>query len=112
MKGTAEDDGGVANGALLVRICDAMAADRPAAMSEIKAEAISAMGIDAFVDAIAVSALFHLMNRVANATGTPLDETMVRPGTKVSEQTGANDFLSSQDTPSIEGELQTNSQRP
>ena len=62
-----------------------MAADRPGAMNQMKAEAVSAMGIDSFVDAIAVSALFHLMNRVANATGTPLDETMIRPGKKVSE---------------------------
>jgi hypothetical protein len=104
VKGTAEDDGGIAHGALLVRICDAMAADRPGAMREIEAEAISALGIDSFVDAVAVSALFHLMNRVANATGTPLDDTMIAPGEKVSEQIGANDFLSRHDTPSVDRE--------
>ncbi|MDG1231180.1 MAG: hypothetical protein P8P91_02860 [Pseudomonadales bacterium] len=49
--------------------------------------------------AIAVVALFQLMNRVANATGTPLDEVMIAPGNAISTLIGGDDFISRTDTP-------------
>ena len=59
----------------------------------------SAVGREALVDAVGVSALFHLMNRVANGTGTPLDAVMAGLAPSVTDQFGANEYLSSQDTP-------------
>ena len=68
-------------------------------MAEIRSEAISAMGLESTIDAIAVSALFQLMNRVANGTGTPVDDFMVAPANAVSAQIGADEFHSRDETP-------------
>ena len=80
VKELGEDDGGVEHGALLARLCDAVAGKDAAAMAEIRAEVLSAMGPDQLVDAVGVSAMFHMMNRVA--------------APKVEEAIGAAGFLS------------------
>lgn len=67
-------------------------------MHDVRATAFATMGTGAAIDAIAVSALFHLMNRVANATGTPLDPSMIAPAEKIDTKIGANSFLSRADT--------------
>ena len=97
--GRSDIDGGVEHGGLLVRLCDAVTLNQGNTAAEVRAEAIEAMGINSVVDAVAVIALFQMMNRVANATGTPLDEFMVAPGNAISTQTGSDDFNSRADTP-------------
>lgn len=99
ISGEVDTDGGVAHGSLLVRISDAVSGPNPHSVAAFKDEAIAAMGVDSFVDAVAVSALFQLMNRVANGTGTPLDPFMAEPGRRLGAEVGADRFLSSDDTP-------------
>lgn len=99
VKELGEDDGGVEHGALLARLCDAVAGKDAAAMAEIREAAVREMGPDQLVDAVGVSAMFHMMNRVANATGTPLDAIMREAAPIIEESIGANGFLSREDTP-------------
>ncbi|MDG2113052.1 MAG: hypothetical protein P8N02_10615 [Actinomycetota bacterium] len=92
-------DGGVVHGALLARLCEAVAGKNGDDLSEVRAEVLAAMGPDQLVDAVGVTAMFHMMNRVANATGTPLDPVMRKVAASVSESIGASGFLSTADTP-------------
>ena len=94
-----EGDGGVPHGRLLAVLCDVLAGKNAAAMTELRAEMVDTMGPDQFVDAVGVSAMFHMMNRVANATGTPLDEVMHRVAPAVADSIGAGNYLSKADTP-------------
>lgn len=98
LKGSGNGDGGVNHGELLVRLCEAMAGHDRHVLADVRDEVESAMGTEAMVDAVGVSALFHLMNRVSNATGTPLDPMMVRLSPAVAAQFGADNYLSSQDS--------------
>jgi hypothetical protein len=75
-----------------------MFAEDPEAIAEARGEVIAAMGEAALVDAVAVSSLFHLMTRVANGTGTPLDSFMVEPASKIVDAIGADTFASRKDT--------------
>jgi len=43
--------------------------------------------------------MFHMMNRVANATGTPLDAIMREAAPIIEDSIGATGFLSREDTP-------------
>jgi len=99
VRGSGHGDGGVEHGELLVRLVEAMAGTGEHVLSDVRDEVESAMGREALVDAVGVSALFHLMNRVANGTGTPLDRAMAGLAPSVTDQFGANEYLSSQDTP-------------
>ena len=92
--GSGRGDGGVEHGELLARLTEAMWGDDPAALAEVRDEAADVMGGDAMVDAIAVSANFHMMTRIADGTGTPLDEGTVDPSVDIREQIGVNDFVS------------------
>ncbi len=97
--GADRGDGGISHGGLLVRLCEAMFAEDPEAIAEVRAELVAAMSEAAFVDAVAVGSLFYLMTRVASGTGTPLDSFMLEPAGKVADLIGANQFASRSDTP-------------
>ncbi len=79
-----------------------MVAEDAEAIAEVRREVTDAMSEAAFVDAVAVSSLFHLMTRVASGTGTPLDPFMLEPAGKVASVIGADQFASSSDTPTSE----------
>jgi hypothetical protein len=99
VKELGNDDGGVKHGALLARLCDAVAAKDRTVMAGVRAEMLADMSAEQLVDAVGVSAMFHMMNRVANATGTPLDPIMSQAGPAISEAIGASGFHSRADTP-------------
>lgn len=94
-----DEDGGVNHGALLARLCDAVAAKDKTLMVDIRAEMLDQMSAEQLVDAVGVSAMFHMMNRVANATGTPLDPIMAKAGPAIADAIGASGFHSRADTP-------------
>ncbi len=74
--GQGDGDGGIPHGAVLVRLVEAMFDGEPGEMAAAREAVLEAAGADVLVDAVAVSANFHMMTRVADGTGTPLD-----PGT-------------------------------
>ena len=71
--GAARDDGGVPHGRLLVSFAEAVLGEDEEALAGARAalsEAISPAGL---VDAAAVVGLFNAIDRVADATGIPLE---------------------------------------
>lgn len=71
--GLAAADTGVENGSLLIALAEAIVADDKPAMAEARRRIIEAMGVAALVDAAGVAAYFNGIDRIADATGTPLD---------------------------------------
>lgn len=92
--GSGQGDGGVEHGELLARLTEAMWDGDAAALAAVRDEAIEVMGGTAMVDAVAVSANFHMMTRIADGTGTPLDEGSVEMSADIRDQIGVNDFVS------------------
>ncbi|MGH1492994.1 MAG: hypothetical protein ACRBK7_26970 [Acidimicrobiales bacterium] len=70
------------------------------ALAAVRDEVTAVMGGDALVDAVAVSANFHMMTRIADGTGTPLDGSRMDPTEKVRAQIGVDDFVSKRQTTS------------
>jgi hypothetical protein len=92
--GSGRGDGGVDNGELLARLVEAMWDAEPAALAAVRDEVTAAMGGDVLVDAVAVSANFHMMTRIADGTGTPLDAGSVEPSADIRDAIGVNEFVS------------------
>ncbi|MEM7095304.1 MAG: hypothetical protein AAF567_20055 [Actinomycetota bacterium] len=84
---------GVPHGELLVRFTDAT--DGPVdALAAVRDEMIETMGWEATVDAAAVVANFHMMTRIADGTGTPLDDGSVDMSADMRAAIGVNEFES------------------
>jgi hypothetical protein len=69
-------DGGVEHGALLIELVDAVM-DGAADPAPARRRLVTAAGPGIVVEAGAVLGMFHWNDRVADATGAPLDELMV-----------------------------------
>ena len=93
VNGSDQGDGGVEHGALLARLAEAMWEGDREATAAARAAVVEAAGVDAMVDAVAVSANFHMMTRVADATGTPPDPATYAMNAAVREACGVNDFV-------------------
>ncbi len=94
VSGSEHGDGGVEHGELLARLCEAIAAGDDADLAAARDEVTALMGGDALVDAVAVNANFHMMTRIADGTGTPLDAFTVEPSEALRETIGLNDLVS------------------
>jgi hypothetical protein len=70
--GTA-DGGGVAHGGTLVAFAEAVLGDDEPALAAARAALADALGNEALVDAAGVVGLFNAIDRVADATGIPLE---------------------------------------
>ena len=66
--------GGVAHGELLVRFVDAVMGQNDFAPEAIRIEVRETFGAAALVDIAAVIATFEATDRIADATGTPLED--------------------------------------
>lgn len=90
----ASADGGVPHGALLAALADAVHSDDADRIAAARDAVVEHMGGDAMVDAVAVCANFHMMTRIADGTGTPLDPGTVDPSTDIRRQIGVDGFTS------------------
>ncbi|WP_419911704.1 hypothetical protein [Candidatus Poriferisodalis sp.] len=97
VNGSESGDGGVPHGALLARIAEAMWEGDATEMAAARAALTDAAGADVMVDAVAVSANFHMMTRVADGTGTPLDPGTFDMSAPVREACDLNGFVSRRD---------------
>ncbi|MEM7287798.1 MAG: hypothetical protein AAF480_15715 [Actinomycetota bacterium] len=91
--GKLADGAGVPHGKLLVEFVNATVSggdDLAARRDEVTA----AMGLAGLVDAAAVVANFTMMTRIADGTGTPLDEGSVDMSAGVRAELGVDDFTS------------------
>lgn len=71
--GAAEGDAGVPHGRLLVQFAEAVLGADEAALFRARAELMTALGPKGLVDAAGVVGLFNAIDRVADATGIPLE---------------------------------------
>ena len=71
--GAAEGDGGVPSGDLLIAFAEVVLGEDDRALAQARAALMAALGPPGLVDAAAVVGLFNAIDRVADATGIPLE---------------------------------------
>lgn len=82
----------MADGRLLVEFVNALSSGD--GLAEQRAIVASAIGIEAMIDAVAVFANFSMMTRIADGTGTPLDDGTLRMTTDLRTDLGIEDLTS------------------
>src|SRR5205814_2757437 len=91
--GAAAEGGGVPHGALLVGFAEAVLRDDDARLSRARSALRGSLGDAALVDAAAVVGFFNAIDRVADATGIPLDPERVGPSADLRAELGIDRFL-------------------
>jgi hypothetical protein len=97
--GALHGDGGVEHGARLIAFTDAvMGGDAGAA--ERERDALRAvLSPECFVDVAATIGAFNVVDRVADATGIPLDDVMMAMSADIRRELDLTGFASSANTP-------------
>jgi alkylhydroperoxidase family enzyme len=99
VNGEAGGDGGVTHGALLGSFVEAVMGDDEALRERERARLRAALTPQAFVDACAVVGAFNVVDRIADATGIPLDAGMAATTGELRGELGLGRFGSSANTP-------------
>ena len=86
------EGGGVANGDLLLRFADAVLAGDAPELTSVREEIARTMGGAALTDTAAVAALFDAIDRVADATGIPLEDQKAALTADFRATIGIDDF--------------------
>ena len=94
MLGEAGGDGGIAHGDLMVRFAEAVIVGDDRQLGTARDDLVRTAGEAAMVDAAAVVATFNAIDRVADATGTPIEEETVAQTEDLRAQLGINAFPS------------------
>ncbi len=94
-----DSDCGVAHGARLVAFTEAVMADDRERMACERRALVDLLGDEAFVDVVATIAAFNVVDRVADATGIPLDPMMRAMSADVRQELGLSRFASAANTP-------------
>jgi hypothetical protein len=95
VNGTAESDAGVAHGTRLVAFVDAVMSGDEVALEQARRALRRGLTPSAFVDVCAVVGMFNVVDRVADATGIPLDEPLVIMSVEVRDELDLARFPSS-----------------
>ena len=90
--GGAPNDGGVVNGARLIRFATAVLGDDARALAAARSDIVAVMGGEALTDTAAVAALFNAIDRVADATGIPLEDAKAEATADFRSAIGIDDF--------------------
>jgi hypothetical protein len=91
-QGAAVGDCGVPEGALLIEFAEAILGDDEVRLARARAAIVAAMGAAALVDAAGIAGLFNAIDRVADATGTPLEEAKAADTASLREAIGIDEF--------------------
>ena len=89
-----EGDGGIPHGGLLIEFAEAAIGGDDARLSTARQQILKTLGPEALVDAAGVVATFNAIDRVADATGTPIDEERIEPTAEMRVQLGIDRFPS------------------
>lgn len=85
-------DGGIANGALLIRFADAVLGDSDEELAAVRSEIARTMGGEALSDTAAVAALFNAIDRVADSTGIEMEAEKAEDTADFRADIGVDDF--------------------
>jgi hypothetical protein len=92
-------DGGVLHGARLVAFTDAVMGDDEDALRRERAALRVVLSDAAFVDTCATIGAFNVVDRIADATGIPVDDMMLEMSAQVREELDLSRFASAANTP-------------
>ncbi len=81
-------DGGVRHGNVLLAFADAAMQRDPALTGPARAALTEAIGEAGVVDSAAVTAMFQLNTRAADAVGVPIEDRLLETRTRLGEQLG------------------------
>ncbi|MDE0155325.1 MAG: hypothetical protein OXS28_06970 [Gammaproteobacteria bacterium] len=96
--GSNGSDGGVAHGALLSDFATAAVTGDDSALERTRREILNKLGQEELVDAAALVAHYEKMDRIADATGLPLDAPMQILGGELRDSLDIGKFTSAQNT--------------
>ena len=94
-----ESDGGVPHGARLIAFTDAVQGSDDEAIERERTALRSVVSPEAFVDVCALVASFNVVDRVADATGIPLDPMLYAMSGDIREELQLARFRSAANTP-------------
>ena len=89
-----EGDGGVPHGRLLMDFADAVVAGDDDALALAREAVAATLGEDAVVDSAAICATFNTVDRVADATGIPLEDDKAEATTGLRASIGIDRYPS------------------
>ena len=99
VNGGVESDGGVEHGARLVAFTEAVMKGDEAAMSRERAALSALLSPESFVDAAATIGAFNVVDRIADATGIPLDGILAGISVDLRRDLNLARFASAANTP-------------
>ncbi len=102
INGAASSDGGVAHGERLLAFTEAVMGDDSDRLRRTRAALRAVLTPEAFVDTCAVIGAFNIVDRIADATGIPLDEGLALVSGDLRQQLDLGRFASSANTPGAE----------
>ncbi len=99
MNGSPNGDGGVAHGERLVAFVDAVMGRDEGALETARGALRAVLSPEAFVDTCATIGAFNVVDRIADATGIPLDDRLMDMSKDVREALDLARFSSAANTP-------------
>jgi hypothetical protein len=85
-------DGNIPHGDLLVAFADSVLGEDDARLAQVQSAIRTKMGDAAFVDAAAVAATFNAIDRIADATGIPIEDANAESTAELRASLGLNAF--------------------
>ena len=101
VNGGTDTDGGVAHGAELLAFTEAVMRGDDAALARERRRLRAALDAESFVDVAAVVGSFNVVDRIADATGIPLDDALGVATEDVRRELGLARFASAANTPGV-----------
>jgi len=94
-------DGGVEHGARLLAFTEAVMGGERDAIRRERAALCAVLTAEAVADVCAVIGFFNVVDRVADATGIPLDEPLLLMSSEVRAELGLARYASAANTPGV-----------
>ncbi len=87
-------DGGIPHGELLTWFAEAVVKGDDAGLTAARGRLMDSLGWEALVDASGIVATFNAIDRVADATGTPIEDERIELTSAIRSQLGIDQFPS------------------
>lgn len=91
-------DSGIPHGDIIIRLVDAALGKNKDALTEARQAVIGSMGMEGLIDVAAVIGTFTMQNRIADATGLPLDAPIEMATRSLRSELGVDNFGAAEHT--------------